>query len=65
MRCYCCNNILTTQEATRKFKLSGEFTDMCDQCLNEIVDDTKYMETLDGESGDEDLVDDEGNLRDE
>lgn len=33
MRCECCNKILTPQEATRKFKLSGTYTDTCSACL--------------------------------
>lgn len=45
MRCYCCNKILTTQEATRKFS-SGEFTDMCNPCLNTIQDDVNTEDSL-------------------
>ncbi len=36
MRCYCCQKVLTTQEATRKFVLSGTFTEMCNTCLATI-----------------------------
>jgi hypothetical protein len=38
MRCYACNKILTPQESTRRFS-SGEFTDMCNKCLNTIQED--------------------------
>ncbi len=44
MRCYCCNNILTTQEATRRFKGSGEFSDMCNKCLQTIDDEVDVTE---------------------
>ena len=36
MRCDCCNVILSPKECTRKFKESGEFTNTCTRCLNEI-----------------------------
>ena len=42
MRCYCCNKLLTTQEATRKFKTSGDYTDMCTECLHTIDDEVEY-----------------------
>mgnify|MGYP000155326484 CR=1 FL=1 len=38
MRCDCCNNILSDREATRKFALSGEYTNTCDNCLSHISD---------------------------
>jgi hypothetical protein len=60
MRCYCCNNLLTPQQATRKFKTSGVFTDMCDGCLGTIVDDYD-IETVEGEVEDDQLFDDDGN----
>lgn len=44
MKCYCCNNTLTTQEATRKFKTSGEYVDMCNKCLSTIDDEVSYTE---------------------
>ena len=56
-RCYCCNKILKPSEATRKFKESGVFTDMCNECLGTIAE----VETVDGLGEDEDLFDDEGN----
>ena len=56
MRCYCCNHILKPSEATRKFKESGVFTEMCDGCLETIAD----VATVDGEGTDEDLFDDDG-----
>jgi hypothetical protein len=57
MRCYCCNKLLKPSEATRKFKESGAFTDMCDECLSTISD----VPTVEGEGTDEELFDDEGN----
>lgn len=46
MRCYACNNILMTQEATRKFSESGSYTELCNKCLDAIGDDS--IETEDG-----------------
>jgi hypothetical protein len=56
MRCYCCNTILKPSEATRKFKESGVFTEMCNTCLGTISDE---VETVEGEAQDEDHFDDE------
>lgn len=54
MRCYCCNKLLSDQEATRRFQESQEFVDMCNECLNTIDDE---VDTTDGyveESHDDD-----------
>lgn len=59
MKCYACDHILTPQEATRKFKLSGEYTDMCNQCLKTIDDE---IETVDGNCVEEDNEDLDGDL---
>jgi hypothetical protein len=48
MRCYCCNTILTPQQAVRRFEQSLSFADMCDKCLNTID-----VPTVDGEGFDE------------
>ena len=56
MRCECCNKILTSQEATRKFKESGTFVDMCNECLDTISDD---VEVTDGYQEGDDGYDDE------
>jgi len=32
MRCYCCDRVLTTQEACAQFK-SGDYTEMCNKCI--------------------------------
>lgn len=44
MRCQCCNVILTTQEATRKFEESGDYVDMCNKCLSTIDDSVNYTD---------------------
>lgn len=44
MRCECCNAPLSSQEATRKFKGSGTFVDMCNKCLSTIDDQVEYTE---------------------
>lgn len=51
MRCYCCNKILSSQEATRRFQESQDFVDMCNECLNTIDD---AVDVTDGYSGEED-----------
>lgn len=50
MRCFCCNRVLNTQEATRRFKVSGTFVDMCNTCLSTIDDE---VEVSDGNTDDE------------
>ncbi len=57
MRCYCCNKILMPSEATAKFRESGTYTDMCNQCLSEISE----VETIEGAGEDDQLFDDDGN----
>lgn len=64
MRCYCCNNLLTPTQATRRFKESETYTDMCDKCLNEIVDDYD-LEVVEGNADDEDLFDEDGNPKED
>lgn len=55
MKCSCCDVILTTQEATRKFKDSGDFVDMCNKCLSTIDDVVSYTEgNTDNEDGEDD-----------
>jgi len=54
MRCQCCNKVLNTQEATRRFKASNTFVDMCNGCLSTIEDD---VEVVEGSSNDEDIFD--------
>jgi hypothetical protein len=57
MRCYCCQNILTSREACTRFKGSGTFTEMCNKCLKTIDADVVVpkrefeddLEDLDGE----------------
>jgi hypothetical protein len=44
MRCNACNVILTTQEATRKFEVSGDYVDLCNKCLHTIDDDVDYSD---------------------
>lgn len=54
MRCYCCDRELSTQESTRRFKLSKEYTDMCNTCLATIEE----VETLDSDRVDEEDFED-------
>ena len=42
--------VLTPQESTRKFKVSGDYVDMCNKCLHTIDDEVQYTEG----NGDED-----------
>lgn len=60
-RCFCCNNILKPSEATRRFKESGTYTEMCNTCLSTIDDGGDYTATVEGEAVDQDLFDDLGN----
>ena len=54
MRCYCCNKILSDQEATRRFQESEEFVDMCNECLSTIEDEVDVSEGYTEEFGDDD-----------
>lgn len=45
MRCTCCNTLLTPRQATRRFKGSGTFVDMCDTCLSTISDSVEVVES--------------------
>lgn len=44
MKCLSCDTILSDAEATRKFSVSGEFVDLCDDCFVTISDDVSVME---------------------
>ena len=57
MRCECCNVVLSSQEATRKFKSSGTFVDMCNKCLSTIDDQVEFTEGY-LEKDEDDLEDD-------
>lgn len=57
MRCECCNKILNSQESTRKFKESGTFVDMCNECLDTISDDVEVTEGY--QEGEDNYDDDE------
>lgn len=56
MRCECCNKLLSTREATRRFHGSGEFVDMCDECLETISD---QVEVTKGNTSEKDIYDEE------
>lgn len=54
MRCFACDVRLTHREATRKFA-SGEFCDLCDECLGTIQDGLEVFETdVEEDSAEED-----------
>lgn len=36
MRCLCCGVILSDYEATRRHKVTGEYLDLCSECLGVI-----------------------------
>lgn len=61
MRCECCNTVLSSQEATRKFKGSGTFVDMCNKCLSTIDDQVEVTEGY--LEKDEDTLEDEWDER--
>lgn len=56
-RCDCCNVPLTLQESTRKFKVSGMYTDMCTKCLSTIIDTVEVKEGTLQEEDEEDFPD--------
>lgn len=38
MRCRACDAALTDREATKKSAVTGEFYDLCSNCLSSVVD---------------------------
>ncbi len=56
MKCQACDKILSTQEATRRFKESNSFVDLCNKCLA-TIDDT--IETVDSKYLEDDAYDDD------
>lgn len=47
MRCLSCNVVLTDFEATRKYKSSGDYLDLCENCFKPIADKVLVIERLD------------------
>lgn len=47
MRCLSCNRALSDREATRKYKSTGEFLDLCDNCYAPIKEEVKVDERAD------------------
>jgi len=43
MRCNCCDKILNDFEATRRFKESNTYADMCNECVKELPDDIEFI----------------------
>ncbi len=59
MRCSCCDRILNDFEATRKFKESGEYADVCNKCAS-TMEGVKFTIRTDldpTQVNDEDLFD--------
>jgi hypothetical protein len=61
MRCLSCNVALTDSEATRKFRESEEFVDLCNHCfhLSDFDDDTIIHSNLDDSSDEEENYNEE------
>lgn len=38
MRCQACDCLLSDQEATKKSKITGEYYDLCSNCLSYVID---------------------------
>lgn len=47
MRCRACDVILTSFEATRKFKEGGGFVDLCNDCYRSVEKDIQALERHD------------------
>ena len=54
MRCQDCNTNLTDAESTRKDPRTGDYMDICDQCLGYLYEDLgdDFLSDYDLESGD-------------
>ena len=44
MRCLSCDCLLFGHEITRKYKSTGEYIDLCDNCFSEISDFLEVIE---------------------
>lgn len=44
MRCLSCNAVLNDKEATRKYKESKEYLDLCDFCFDPIKTDVEVID---------------------
>lgn len=44
MKCLSCDVPLNDRESTRKYKNTGEFLDLCDNCFSDVAD---QIETVD------------------
>jgi len=47
MRCNCCNKLLSDFEATRRFKETKEFVDMCNECVDTLPKDIRFINRTD------------------
>jgi len=47
MRCDCCDKILNGFEATRKYKESGEYVNMCNSCTSWLPPEVKLVSRSD------------------
>lgn len=55
MRCLACNVLLKDVDATRRFKESGEFVDLCQKCSGWLPDDVQTVTNPDLEELEEDV----------
>lgn len=44
MKCLSCDAILNDREATRKYKKSKQFLDLCDMCFADVADQIETLE---------------------
>lgn len=61
MRCKACDVRLTPREATRKCAGTGEYPDLCDNCMGTILDevqleDSPIFSTPEEDEGDEQIT---------
>jgi hypothetical protein len=61
MRCLSCDCELTDIEATKKYENGNDYIDLCDRCLDTIVDDLDSDDETEVE--DDDDSDTRGNVR--
>jgi hypothetical protein len=61
-RCVCCNKNLSDFEATRRSASTGEFLDMCNNCITDTGIATKDRRDLLTEEGTNSYIDDDEGL---
>lgn len=59
MKCLSCDVVLSNAEATRKYKSSGTFVDLCNHCFAPVADSIPVIEGKGANNGQEESFEEE------